>query len=342
MSFSRASDYEPQTQDKIIGLFVVIALAMLLALVFQRTHISTYTGDWIRLQAFMSKSYGVSKGTIIELSGVTIGTVASVSLQPDARVLLELRFARNQSGLLKQGSSFKVNSQLGIDTVLSGVRLELVPGQQESLLQDGDRVAIVEPKSLDQIMEELELDQVARKAKVIVANLEAISTTIVQKQDAISATLDNLNRLSHNLNEASLRLPETLNAINATNQQVQVSVQQFNQQLMTVTVPAADMMQSATDALVAAQATMEHMQPAVAQLPGLLESTRQTTQAIRYLSYQLSEHWLLGGSESFERGGSGLRMAPDDSLYRPNTGKAVSNAGDGRLTKVQQETVVTP
>lgn len=317
MSFSNASDYEPQTQDKVLGTFIVLALLVLFYLLIHRAFIENFIGDWFYLEAEMPKTYGVTKGTLIELSGVTIGVVDSVSLQPSTRVLIRMRFDQNQTYLLRRGSQFRINSDLGIDTVLSGVRLELVPGDQKDLIAENKTVSIIEPKSINQLMDEFKVEELAEQAKNIVANLEIITGTVSDKQDKLNATLNHLEMMSSHLSQTSSKLPSLIEELKQTNQLLQSDLKNVDYTLSEIREPVVTLLTTTNKTLQGVEKTLLALNPVFDNVPALVQSADKTLQSVNYLSYKLSNHWLLSeGARVDDEDVITIRMMPDEELYQ--------------------------
>lgn len=323
MSFSRATDYQPEAQDRMIGLFVLIAIAVILYLILNYSAIRVSTTQWVHLHTQMTNTHGLSAGTAIELSGVKIGTVGSVSLQADTQVAVELLIEPARAELLRRDSYFVINSELGLDTVLSGVRLELVPGQKKDLLQSGDTVLVEEPQSMDELLQEFDIERLAIRAQEILNNLEKITAAVAGERESIANLLVNLEKVSEGLHQTSTQLPLLVNSINDVSVQLDESLSGIDGNIEMLVGPLQETVSSASGTLIALESALVDLQPTLQALPLLLSSGRQAAQSFGNLSDQLASHWLFGDKESVARP---LRpmLLPDDELY-PEAGDAAQN-----------------
>ncbi len=322
MSFSRPLPDEVRAQDKIIGLFVLVAMGLVLYLVLQQTYFQSQKTDWLRLNSVLNNSFGLNQGTLIELSGVTIGNVESVVLRPDAQVEVTVLFDDEYAGLLSVDSKLKVNSRLGLDTVLSGVRLELVPGQAEQKLANNASIQIMEPKSLDQVMEEMKLEELARQLQAIIGNVEKLTSDLAGRRGDIAVAMENMGEFSGQMVRIGELAPDVLANADATMRALQDSLRKLNRTVDTLLSPTSELMASTSKVMAATHETLKSLQPSLQQMPELLATTNEAMLSVNQISHQLSHHWLLGGDDGGGGRKAGLyrgRLPADDELYNTNT-----------------------
>jgi ABC-type transporter Mla subunit MlaD len=333
VSFSRALSDEVRSQDTIIGLFVLLAIGLVLYLVLQQTYFQSQRTHWIQLNSVLSNSFGLSKGTVIELSGVVIGNVDSVLLRPDAKVEVTVLVNDEYAHLLSEDSRLKINSALALESVLSGVRLEFVPGVSEQMLTNGDSIEILEPKSLGQIVEEMKLEELAKQLQNIVANVDKLTSDLADQREDLVVTMENLRTFSGQTVKIGDQVSDFLLGLDKSNQALQAGLNQLNQTIKNLDEPASEAlvsfnqsMTSAGEALISAKQVMASadealvsLRPALDKMPELLATTNNALLSINQLSQTLSKHWLLsgdGGADESLTGASGSRLPSDKTLYR--------------------------
>jgi ABC-type transporter Mla subunit MlaD len=322
-----------RSQDTIIGLFVLLAIGLVLYLVLQQTYFQSQRTHWIQLNSVLSNSFGLSKGTVIELSGVVIGNVDSVLLRPDAKVEVTVLVNDEYAHLLSQDSRLKINSALALESVLSGVRLEFVPGVSEQMLTNGDSIEILEPKSLGQIVEEMKLEELAKQMQNIVANVDKLTSDLADQREDLVVTMENLRTFSGQTVKIGDQVSDFLLGLDKSNQALQAGLNQLNQTIKNLDEPASEAlvsvnqsMTSAGEALISAKQVMASadealvsLRPALEKMPELLATTNNALLSINQLSQTLSRHWLLsgdGGADESLTGASGSRLPSDKTLYR--------------------------
>ncbi len=316
MSFSRTLAAEARWQDKVLGFFVLCSLGLCIYLILHQTYFQAQKKNWLTLHAVMSETFGVTPGTLVELSGVTIGNVENLKLGDDAAVRVEILIDDQYAGFLRADSRFEVKSQLGVDAVLSGVGLILIPGQASSLLNDGDKVAIQEPKSLEQIMKEMKIEEMAIQVQAIVGNVAIITETLAAQQAGLANTIDNVDKLTKQLVVVAESTPPLLETVSSSLNQVQASLVSLDIQVREVMGPARSLLESGNSLMQASTASITALEPTLKGLPSMLATTQQLLLSVDQLTRQLSRHWLFGGGAELE-----LSVRPallsDETLYEP-------------------------
>lgn len=307
---------ELRRQDRTLGFFIVIALAIALYFLLQQTYAQNQKLGWIQLESLLSNSFGVKAGTLIELSGVTIGQVGAVRLRKDARVEIDTLIDDQYAQLLKVDSRLQVSSALGLETVLSGSSLELIPGSSDQLLDNGGSIAIVEPKSIDQIMDEMKLEELALQIQTIVANLETITTNLAAQQNEVAVALANMSAFTGELVVIAEDIPTLLKSVDHTLGSFDDSLANLDVAINSFAAPTARLMETSDQFMRKADQSMQALQPSIDALPGVLSSANQTLRAVSQLSNQISGHWLLGSEVSSDTTVSlRRRLLSDDALY---------------------------
>jgi len=110
------------------GLFIALAILIVLAAVagtLIRQGVFTQTS---RLYFFSASAAGISRGMAVELSGFKIGTVEALALEPDARVKVQLVVASEYMRHISQEAA----ARLGKEGLIGASFIEIVPGSREA------------------------------------------------------------------------------------------------------------------------------------------------------------------------------------------------------------------
>ena len=129
-----------------IGAVVIIAAAGFLAFSYATADIGAVTG--YRVVARFDSAVGLHTGADVKMSGIRIGQIASLELEPDtyfAVVSMEI----DEAVKLPDDTSAEIVSE----SLLGGRFLSLTPGASEKLLADGGEVRFTQsPVSLEQLI----------------------------------------------------------------------------------------------------------------------------------------------------------------------------------------------
>lgn len=139
-------------RDTVTGAIVVAVGVVFLALVYTRGG-GEEAGDGYLLTAKFNKADGISVGSQVRLSGVTVGKVVGQTLDPDFRAVTTLRIAGNVQ--LTADTAAAIHT----DGLLGGKYLELKPGGDDAVLKPGSRIeytqdAVVVEELLEMIIQQ--------------------------------------------------------------------------------------------------------------------------------------------------------------------------------------------
>lgn len=116
-----------------MGAIVVVVAGFFLVFAYSTSRIKTNGGSLYT--ARFDRVDGLKIGSDVRMSGVKIGTVTSIIIDPKT-FFADIQFSATESLKLPQDSSAEVIS----DGLLGGKYLALVPGGDENILKPGDAV----------------------------------------------------------------------------------------------------------------------------------------------------------------------------------------------------------
>jgi len=119
------------TAEARVGLFVTIAIIVLLSAVVTLTNIEFWGG--YRLRLVLSDASGISSDSLVKMRGVTIGKVKQLTLVPD-KVYVQLLFKKQYP--IPQDSTFRV-AGTGVITMKF---VEVIPGISTATFHGGETV----------------------------------------------------------------------------------------------------------------------------------------------------------------------------------------------------------
>ncbi len=119
------------TVETIIGALVVAVAVAFVYFAWASTSAGSLSG--YELQADLPRVDGLSVGTDVRLSGVKVGTIASLSLKPNYLVNVRIRVASNVQ--VPTDSSLVVTSS----GVLGSSYLSIAPGGDDTMMKNGDK-----------------------------------------------------------------------------------------------------------------------------------------------------------------------------------------------------------
>lgn len=317
MSFSTQQPFKSSWKDKAIGLAILVSIAFAVYWYYSKSRILD-AEKWLTAQAFLSQSYGISSEAPIRLAGVTVGKVNNIDLTDDGKVKLSLLLDKQYKRFFRADSSLKIDSQLGLSSVLSGSNLLLESGVSSIGLSSQATLKVTEPQSVEQLLEQYNITEFAEKANSILSHLDTITGAISENQQALQATIVNAAEVSQSLAETSAMLPELIQKSSDMLSKVNTSIDAFNPSMQSS-------MDNLDQSLEISQQLMEQVQTLVASVdsvtnktPETLDATNATLEEVRLLTQQLRGHWLLGETRQSENNSSSISTVyPTDwSVYQ--------------------------
>jgi len=184
------------TQERIVGVFVLAALAVIFLLFFINSKTAHLFEDSVTFNAYLSNAIGISTDTPIKISGLDVGRVKSLDISPDNRIHLKLLVYEKYRNLVRQDST----ASLGKLSVIGRSMVLIEAGSPESpLLEENATIAVEEPMSMDELI--AELTPVVKAVEVSVERFSQLITTIQPEQ--MQAIASNLEQSTENIRQIS-------------------------------------------------------------------------------------------------------------------------------------------
>ena len=324
MSTSAYTPFEVGMRDRIVGLFAIGAVLLFLIGFIIPAIRSLAEDEGKAFHTIIEQTHGVARNADVTMLGVPIGKVRAVAITADGMVRVDISLSRAYEDFYTKNSRLEVDSELGVN-ILTGTGLILHPASRENgLLEQGQFIVTEVPQSIGSILDEIPVQQLADQVTEIVSNVEDITTELVNNQDKIYASIDNLEEVTQSLATVSQTLPGMVNSVDASLVSMQSSlagvdrmIAATEEDLSRTLANTVDLTSQATVTLAEAEVMMRNSAPIIAQLPGVMITTDLALQSVTKLTDQLSQSWLFGGTSD---AGTTVRAIPnihphDDSLY---------------------------
>lgn len=209
------------------GLFVLLTIVLLIVMILKVSQGSLFHAGDYTLYMDVPSAVGLDKNTPVQVAGVTVGTIDSITLTPQNRARLELQIRR---GVKINSGAQGVLKQTGI---LGDAYVDLVPGPlSASLLKEGDVITDVSRQGdltsvtgqFSTIAEDVQA--ITKQMKKVMAgddsnfavamnNIEKITTSLAQvmkqNQENINVIIANMKVISQNLNTVISHNMENVN-----------------------------------------------------------------------------------------------------------------------------------
>ena len=190
-----------QHLSKKIGVFAVVALAVVAAAIFLIGMENDLFTHKYELKLTVEKGTGFTRGMAVKLSGFRIGRIASISLNEAATVDIVLQIDRKYQKWIRKDSTGKLVKE----GLVGDAIIEVSVGTPAlAMLNEGDQLAYLKTKALDELAEEI-----ADSVKPVLKDVKEIIGYVNDPNGDIKQAMKNFNQLSGNLNVLSGNLEGT-------------------------------------------------------------------------------------------------------------------------------------
>jgi phospholipid/cholesterol/gamma-HCH transport system substrate-binding protein len=216
---------EPRAHHVLIGLFAVLSLAaaLLFALWLNKSTVDQALSDYVVV--FDETVSGLSKGSAVQYSGITIGEVASLELDPEDPRKVHARIRVLSQAPIKQDT----RARLTITGITGIAVIQLLGGTPQSprLLGDGEQPPqiIAERSVLAQLMSNgddllLSLSGLLKRADRLLsdANIERVSRTLEHLEQTTASVAERRDQLRLTLQQFGAASQETAELMRSANQ----------------------------------------------------------------------------------------------------------------------------
>lgn len=308
--------FQTSTRDKLMGAVVLVGM---LVLIYLSIYGAQFQGVGFTPNYYYTRlreSYGISGGSEVTLSGVRIGSVESLLLEKDGRVWVTLYLAPEYENFIREGSVVRVDSKLALGNVISGQGLQFVPGKEGApLLHKGAMFAAVEPQSIEELMDEWNIRELALTVQKMARDMSEVVAAINDNQSELIDTLTHTSTVTANMATATAQIPQMVGEINVLLEKVNSTIDQVGGDATRLTADLSGVMQNTADLTASLGELTKSLAPTAEKSPILMDNLIQVSRETEVLMGKLNQHWLLGGAETPKMPEQRLDLPGDDGLY---------------------------
>jgi ABC-type transporter Mla subunit MlaD len=186
------------TQERIVGTFVLVAVFILIGLLLSSGKTKNLFEEYITIYGELQTVQAINQDTEITISGLSAGTVSSVDITDDNKVILTMKILKKYHNLLREDSQAKLSS-FNFAVVQKSV-IEISTGTTDKpLLEDGSTLKIAEAFNIKELLDKIEpifltLEDSILKMNAILSEIEP---------NELGTTLDNMHAITTDIQEIS-------------------------------------------------------------------------------------------------------------------------------------------
>ncbi len=299
------------TQERVVGIFVLAAMAVILGLIVVNGRTSHLFESHVVYHAFLKNAQGISTESVVKVSGIQVGRVASIDIANDNRVRLTFYVYKRYHKLIRTDSKASLSKL----SVLGKASINIEAGSPSApVLPDGAALTIEEPLSLDELMAELtpvmtkvkqvveglsalvqavnpnDVKTTSRELAQTMVNMRAISQQIASGRGAVgkavfdakeeqnmAQSLANLNAMLRNANRRLVEVKPVIN--NAVS--ISASGRDMAKQLNALTLETTQLVDQMNTAMGTVNVELQQLPELVSRMKALMDSTDRTLQGMQ-------------------------------------------------------------
>lgn len=341
--------------DRFVGILVVFAILMaVVALVFVGRG-QKWFAKRSPYKVVFSRVQGLKTGTPVTISGMEVGNVKSLRLDPQSKVELMIEVLQRYQGNIRQDSQAAIAMAL-----IGGKTIEITVGSPEKPpLPPGSTIPSLEPREITDLLKEIDvkgylkkIDDVLDNLKSIthklddpkgslfrtLGNLEFVTSQFKNGQGSVGAilqdpkmhgeinaaiaqarrSLSNVEEITRNAAQVSQNLPPLMGEVDRSVKEVPKLIEELKKALAELPPILEDVKKTTAHTPAIAENVKEitgNVKKASPQIPELLTTTQETTEDADKLMQGLQKHWLLRGSMPESKGEPSPALGQRESPY---------------------------
>ena len=186
------------TQERIAGTFVLVALFILIGLLVSPGKTETLFEDHITIYGELQSIQAVNKDAEVVISGLPAGTVSSVDITDDNKIILSMKILKKYQNLLREDSTATLSS-FNFAVIQKSV-IEITAGSKDKKrLEHNSTIAVNEAFNIKDMMKKIEPIFTSLESSIL--NMNNIIAAVDHKK--LKVTFDNMNTLITDIREMS-------------------------------------------------------------------------------------------------------------------------------------------
>ncbi|MEO5593862.1 MAG: MlaD family protein [Chitinophagaceae bacterium] len=198
------------TQKIKTGVFVIVCLVLMLAIIFLVGSQKNMFGGTFRVYANFKNISGLKEGNYVRYAGINAGTVDNISILNDTTVVVMLLLQKNIKPYIKEDAI----ASIGSDGLMGDKLIIISPGTFSSpLVKNGGTVKAANPVDIDRIVNNL--SKISDNAEVLTGSLASVMTKINNGQGSFGRLIND-DKLVKNLEGTLSSAKETVGTVKKT------------------------------------------------------------------------------------------------------------------------------
>jgi phospholipid/cholesterol/gamma-HCH transport system substrate-binding protein len=181
--------------DRYVGIFVILALALIIVTLVFIGRGQKWLEKRYPYKVVFNKVQGLKPGTGVTISGMEVGSVKSLRLNPQSKVDITLEVLETYRDYIRKDSQATISSGL-----LGGKTVEISVGSpNQPALPEGATLPSQEPKELTDILKEIDVKAPLKKLDEALENVKSITEKLNNPRGELFTLLRNVEFVTSQL-----------------------------------------------------------------------------------------------------------------------------------------------
>jgi phospholipid/cholesterol/gamma-HCH transport system substrate-binding protein len=181
------------TAEKLAGLILLLCFGFIVTAMVLLGLGQDWFQSYTNYFSLYNEGHGVLPGVKVKFLRTDIGRVTSLEITQTNRVKIHFTVQSEFASRIKGDSQANVKSP----TLIGSEYIEIVPGSTESLpIPEGGQVPAVDPKTIDDVLVTLQLEQKLNQFETILANVSSLTSQLQDPQGPILGAMDNIRKIT--------------------------------------------------------------------------------------------------------------------------------------------------
>jgi phospholipid/cholesterol/gamma-HCH transport system substrate-binding protein len=192
--------------ETVVGIFVLASLLALLIMVVIIARQEGLFQEYMEYRAVFRNVSGLKTGAEVRLSGVTVGNVTEIVINPNGYIVVTFRVQKKSSDWIR----WDTKASIGYTGLLGDRALDLTTGSMDKPpVPPEGFVASVEPLDIGQLLSTAAPS--LGDLQKILSNLVTLTTKMTEPDTEFSKTMDNIYQIINKINEGKGTLGMLIN-----------------------------------------------------------------------------------------------------------------------------------
>ncbi len=188
--------------EKKVFLFIILGLGILIATIYLLGKQKDLFAPKINLHFTSNTAFGYSEGMAVKLAGFRIGEISKITLDEQAKVIIELEIKKRYQKWIRQDSTVTLKKEGYIGESFIEISFGSLDKPE---LKDGDAIEFKKAKGIEDIAQEI-----VEELKPVALDVKNFVMYITDPQGDVTRILRNTSQLTKELNNTAILVQELI------------------------------------------------------------------------------------------------------------------------------------